>query len=86
MQRSKVKFTRGHRQTWRPDGDIILDLLGSSSFSSFSELVDSDDRLGGLTEASFWTSLSPVAFLVALSWWIVMTDLEAWWRHHSGPP
>jgi len=43
MQRSKVTFTRGQRQTWRPDGDIILDLLGSSSFSSFSELVDSGD-------------------------------------------
>ena len=31
--------------------------------------MDSDDRLGGLAEASFWTSLSPVAFLVSLSWW-----------------
>jgi len=39
--------------------------------------VDSGDRLGGLTETSFWTSLGPVAFLVSLSWWIVMTDLEA---------
>jgi len=77
MQRSKVKFTRGQRQTWRSDRDIILDLLGSSSFSSFSELVDSGDRLGGLTETSFWTSLGPVVFLVSLSSWIVVTDLEA---------
>ena len=64
-------------EPWRPGGDIILNLLVSSSFSSFSELVDSGDRLGGLTEASFWTSLGPVVFLVTLSWWIVMTDLEA---------
>ena len=60
-----------------PDGGIILDLLVSSSFSSFSELVDSDDRLGGLVETSFWTSMGPVGFLVSLSWRIVMTDLEA---------
>ena len=65
-------------EPWRPGGDIILDVLGSS----FSELVDSGDRLRGLTEASFWTSLG----LVSLSWWIVVTDSEAWWRHHSGPP
>ena len=76
MQRSKVKFTRGQRQTLRSGGDIILDLLVSSSFSSFSEQVDSGDRLGGLMETSFWTSLGPVAFLVSLRWWIVVTDLE----------
>ena len=28
--------------------------------------MDSGGRLGGLAEASFWTSLGPVAFLVSL--------------------
>ena len=63
-------------EIWRFDGGIILDLLESSSFSSFSELVDSSVRLGGLAEISFWTSFGPLAFLVSLSWWIVVTDLE----------